>query len=245
MGASPNYTGKRIYFYYGCGHAKSIGSYAEQCSNTVTYSALKLDSLVWNWIKDLLANPDQLQDGLDEYRDTMEEESAPLHQRLKVVDDLLSDNYSKYDRLLDLYLSGDFPKENLIDHKNRLERTIQSLEEEKKKLTAQINKGLTREQEQMVKDFAVRLGKGLSRAEDHFQARRQIIELLNVTAILTPENGQKVAYVSCVLGENVFGLNNKKLDNSNSGGKNSQVASNGFGEDGLNNYQHWPKQAVG
>ena len=66
MAASPNYTGKRIYFYYSCGHSRSIGLYAEQCSNTVTYSALRLDGQVWNWIKELLSNPDHLRNGLAE-----------------------------------------------------------------------------------------------------------------------------------------------------------------------------------
>ena len=246
MSASPNYTGKRTYFYYACGHSKSIGMYAEQCINTVTYSALKLDSQVWNWIKEILANPDQLQDGLDEYRNALEEESVPLRHRLTVVDDLLSDNYSKYDRLLDLYLSGDFPKENLIDHKHRLERTIESLEEEKEKLTAQVNKGLTPEQEQMIKDFAVQLGKGLSRADDKFQARRVIIELLNVSAVLTRENGQKVAYVSCVLGENVFGLNKKGPGNNHeTGSTDSQVASRSSGMAGGNRFLLWWMQVAG
>jgi len=168
-----------------------------------------------------------------------------INSSIRVVDDLLSDNYSKYDRLLDLYLSGDFPKENLIDHKSRLERTIQSLEEEKKKLAAQINKGLTLEQEKMIKDFAVQLGRGLSLADDHFQARRQIIELLDVTAVLTREDGQKVAYVSCVLGDNVFGLNKIRPDNNNeSGSRNSQVASNSSGMAGGNRFLLWQRQVA-
>jgi hypothetical protein len=202
--------------------------------------------MVWIWIKELLSNPDQLQDGLSEYRHAREEESAPLRQRLSVVEDLLASNYSKYDRLLDLYLSGDFPKENLIDHKSRLERTIESLEEEKKKLAGQINRGLTPEQEQMIRDFAGRLGKGLSRADEKFAARRQIIELLNVSATLTRENGEKVAYVSCVLGENVFGLSGKGPGNGNdSGGNDSQIASNSSGMGGGNRSLRWWRQVSG
>lgn len=233
MSGSPNYTGKRTYFYYACGHSKSIGLYAEQCSNTVTYSVLSLDSQVWNWMKELLASPEHLQEGLDEYRKTIEEESAPLFQRLRVVDDLLAENQSKYDRLLDLYLSGDFPKESLIDHKGRLERTIQSLEQEKRKLTAQISKGLSVEQEQIIKDFAVRLAEGLSLADDDFQTRRQIIDLLNVTATLTRENGQKVAYVSCMLGDNTFELNKNKTESGHDPSpKSLQVGFNNFGMGG-------------
>lgn len=58
----------------------------------------------------------------------------------------------------------------------------------------------------LIKDFAYRLGQGLSVADNQFQARQRIVELLNVTAILTRENGQKVACVSCILGENIFEL---------------------------------------
>ena len=245
MGASPNYTGKRVYFYYACGHSKSIGLYANQCSNTVTYSALSLDNQVWEWIKTLLSDPGHLQDGLDEYRNMLEQGNIPLLHRLKIVDDLLVDNQSKYERLLDLYLSGDFPKETLIDHKSRLEQTIQSLEIEQSSLIAQLDHGLTFEQESLIKDFAYQLSEGLSVADNQFQVRRQIIELLNVTATLTRENGQKVAYVTCVLGDNMFELKTNKPNGSgNSGSESLQVAFNSIGMGGGIRSLHWWQKAA-
>jgi hypothetical protein len=113
-----------------------------------------------------------------------------------------------------------------------LERTIQGLEQEKEKLTVQVSKGLTPEQEERILDFASQLAVGLSLADDQFQSRRQIVDLLDVSAVLTREDGKKVAYVSCVLGENVFGLDNKKGNGHGSGGENSQVAFNNSGAAG-------------
>lgn len=85
MQATPNYTGKRIYFHYAC---KASRAYTKDCKNTVTYSAQKLDGWTWEWLKGLLSDPSQLQDGLDQYKAERESELAPLQQRLEVLEDL-------------------------------------------------------------------------------------------------------------------------------------------------------------
>lgn len=112
-------------------------------------------------------------------------------------------------RLLDLYLTGDFTKEMLIDRKNRLETTISALEEEKASLIAQLeSRTLTDSQMRALEEFAACIVQGLGRADEDFEIRRQIIDILDVQATLTVENGEKVAYVRCVVGDGVLRVAN-------------------------------------
>jgi len=234
MQATPNYTGKRIYFYYAC---KANHAYAKDCKNTVTYSALILDAIIWEWVKGLLSDPLQLQDGLDQYKQNRESEFAPFHQRLQVVDELITSNRIQLDRLLDLFLGGDFQKEVLIERKTRLEETIIGLEREQSTLIARLNMDVTEEIENAIKEIVAKIGEGLSFADDDFDTKRQIIDLLDVTATLTRENGQKVAYVSCMLGSEIFGLTAKGNGGTN-GGKDLRLMPNSSGMGGENKFRH-------
>ncbi len=85
-----------------------------------------VDALVWEWIKDLLANPDTLEKGLAEYQQSREQFCAPIRDRLVVLDDLWQDSKGQLDRVLNLYIAGDIPRELLIDKKQQLEVTLVS-----------------------------------------------------------------------------------------------------------------------
>jgi hypothetical protein len=89
----------------------------------------------------------------------------------------------------------------LTDRKTRFETTINNLEEERSKLTRHLEaKMLTEEQIRTVKDFAEKVKEGLAVAEDSFESRRQLIEMLDVQVTLSVEDDNKVAYVECRLG---------------------------------------------
>lgn len=75
-----------------------------------------------------------------------------------MIDDLLADNCRQLERLLDLYLSGDFDKEVLTDRRTRLEATITALEKERAELTIQLETTtLTEGQIKTLADLAKRL----------------------------------------------------------------------------------------
>lgn len=216
MHAVPNHSKGKIHFYYMC---KAKRQYTVVCNNTTTYSMRSLDSQVWEWIDSLLSDPDELQRGLDEYKTRQESELAPLYQKLAILDDLLKENHLQLDRLLDLYISGDFPKEALTERKSRLEETIAGLQRERATILARLENTVTAEQEQAIKRLAAKIGTGLVIASNRFEVRRQIIELLDVTAVLSIKNGQKTADVRCVLGDNVLELiSNRKRGGGEAGG---------------------------
>jgi site-specific DNA recombinase len=190
------------YRYYCCSWHKLIGVH---CTNKY-FRASRVEGAVWEWVKDWLSNPEALREGLEKQRAEQERANKPLYDRLAVIDDLLSDNRRQLEKLLDLYLSGDFDKTMLTDRKTRLETTITALEKEQTDLAMFLESQLSDEAIATLTDFTKKVSAGLELAEEDFEAKRQIIDLLDVRATLTIEDGQKVAYVRCLVDETALSI---------------------------------------
>ncbi len=185
--------------YYQCpGHTSTMTT-ARKC-NLTGFRVDRVDAAVWGWAKSLLSDPEALKRGLDEHQAQCERETEPIRGRLKVIDDLLAENRTQLERLLDLYLSARFPKEILSDREARLETTIKALERERVVLVAHLQKRtLTPGQIRSLQGFAAKASRGLNLANADFAEKRRVIEDLDVRVTLAVENGQKVAHVSCIL----------------------------------------------
>jgi len=187
-----------FYQYYRCPATKPR-DYAHEC-DMPTFRVDIVDAAVWGWIKSFLPDPVALSEGLAECQAARERGSAPIRQRLKVADDLIRGNRQQLNRLLDLYLSGDFSREVLTERKTRLEATIEALARERAGLLAQLEaRTLTPDQMQSLLEFTAKVSRGLELADASFKTRRRVIEELDVQAGLTVEDGQKVAYGSCIV----------------------------------------------
>ena len=168
-----------------------------------------VDAAVWAWVRSFVEDPTELTKGLDAYQEERDRETAPLRERLTVVDSLLAENRAQLERLLDLYLSGDLPKEMLVDRKTRLERTAEALASERGRLAMHVEaEALSQDHIQRIQGSVADVIEGLEAAEEHFGIRRRLIEELDVQAILAVEEGQKVVYARCMLGERVLSVAN-------------------------------------
>lgn len=196
----------KTYRYYKCsGNSQDL---VRKCKLPM-FRAEQVDKVVWEWVKSFLTNPTILTNGLTQYQARKEEETAPIRERLAVIEDLLTNNQVQLNRLLDLYLGGDFPKEMLTERKRQLEMTIKGLETEKAAILVHLEESqLSQEQLQVLHQFAATVREELDDLEDNYEGRCRIIELLDVQATLTVEDNQKIVYVRCILGEKIFvGLN--------------------------------------
>ena len=190
---------------YRCG-ANGGRIVAKNC-NAPGARADQVDAVVWDWVRGFLTDPARLERGLRRYQADKDTESEPIRRRLAVIDDLLTDNRRQVGRLLDLYISGDFPKDVLTDRKTRLEMMIRALEDERAGLVAQLQAAtLTDDQVQDILSFAAELAPGLEEAEEDLGARRALIEKLRMQVILTDEDGQRVVYGQCVTGKEKLGV---------------------------------------
>ncbi len=191
-----------LYLFYRCPAAnKRYVEYTRACDHVQYYRAPKVDALVWEWVRSLLVDPAQLAEGIEAYFAAKEEDLAPVRDRLATIETLLADNIRQLERLLDLYLKEDFPRDVLIERRQRLENTIQVLTQERNTLAAQVaDIALTDAQLQNLKALAAQIAEGLDEADNSFELRRGIIELLDVRVTFTIENEQRIAIVTCAFG---------------------------------------------
>jgi len=191
---------ERLYQYCGCA-AKNGLIVGEDC-DMPRLRADHVDAVLWDWVKSFLSEPAALADMLNEYRAEQERANKPLIDRLAVVDESIENSQTQLGRLLDLYLVGEFPKDVLLGRKKRLESTIVALERERAGLVAHLEtQELTEDQMQTLQGLGGRVAEGLEYADQDFKARREVIDTLDIRVAGAVENGQKVAYVHCMPGE--------------------------------------------
>jgi site-specific DNA recombinase len=199
MSACGTHRGHETRLYYRCHIARGYGDYEQKCNNSRYFKAADVDFTIWEWLKSFIRNPDAIDAGIAEYNEHHEHEQAPIRERLAVVDDLLSDHSAQLQKLLDLYLEGNFPKELLVERRQRLQDTVDALANERVNLVGLLeSRGYLPEQLQAMKEYTKEIVAGLDEAEEDIEARKHIVEMLNVYAALVIENEEKVAYVTCV-----------------------------------------------
>ncbi|GAB4540864.1 MAG: hypothetical protein Fur002_08300 [Anaerolineales bacterium] len=157
-----------------------------------------LDSLVWEWAKMIIENPKNLRSELDNTQNELQQTNQALFDRMAIIDEQIQEYQKQLDKLLDLYLGGDFPKDVLTERKSRLEQMIGGLTKEKNDLAGHIRKvAMTDDQLSYIETFCAKIRKGLDKAD--FKTKRQIIELLDIRGKIAFENNEKVLYIKCLI----------------------------------------------
>lgn len=163
-----------------------------------------VDSIVWSWIREEVADVEKLRQKLYVYQQERELINAPLMKRLSTIDELLEKNRRKKARLLELYLDSDlFSKDDLVTEEMMLRKVIADLEAERSKLLAQINVAAFRdEQIEEIVAFATEIAEEIDviDIEHDFESRRKVIEWLNVEGFLEAQGEEQVIHLTCVLG---------------------------------------------
>ena len=167
----------------------------------------RVDDVVWQWVKESILDTQALEDGMADYMVETAQQIAPFQERLAVIDELLTDYQEQLNRLVDLYLEGNYTKDILIDRQKRLENTIEALQNERSSFLEMVeNRRLTEDEIESIRRFAAEVREGIDTVEMDFASRRHLIETLNVEAVLAIEDDEQVLYVHCRIGEAVFCL---------------------------------------
>ena len=188
---------KGKYLYYVCHHAEN----EFYCTQKKNFRADWVDVTVWDFVCRLFTDRELFLRGLRREQEKREETAKLLRNQLAIANDLLAEHKSKLERLLDLYLGGDLPKEMLLERKRTLEKTIADLGRERTRLSERIEAAiLTDEQIETLAVIIDEVGEGLDLATADFEKRRWLIEKLNLSARLEVIDGEPVAHVECYAG---------------------------------------------
>lgn len=157
-----------------------------------------VDNIVWEWAKMIIENPENLREGLDGVQQELQHANQALFERLDIVKEQIEKYQEQLDRLLDLYLDGNFPKEVLADRKARLEELLLNLGKEQNDLLSHVREvTLTDDQLGYIEEFCAKIRQGLDKAD--FNVKRQIIQLLDIRGKIAFENGERVLYLKCLI----------------------------------------------
>jgi site-specific DNA recombinase len=157
-----------------------------------------VDNIVWEWAKMIIQSPENLRGGLDRVQQELQQENHALLDRLAMIEEQMNKYQSQLDRLLDLYLSGEFEREVLTERKTRLEELLFNLGTEHNDLMSHVKHvTMTDDKLAYIEEFCAKIRTGLDHAD--FNAKRQIIQLLDIRGKAAFENGERVLYLKCLI----------------------------------------------
>jgi site-specific DNA recombinase len=198
---------KTRYYYYRCPVRSYAAHYSPATCDLPNFRVEEVDEAVWDKVRELLISPDRLAQGLDHYLATREAANAPLKARLEGVASLIADNKRQLEKAIDLYLTGDFAREMLLERKQRLEDTIAALERQERELISQLETTLTPERITTIQTFAADIAHRLDAAGDDFPRRRRLLEDIEAEVTFAIEGGEKVIYLRCALSPDTTTIN--------------------------------------
>jgi site-specific DNA recombinase len=198
-----------LYQYYRCPSMDSF-RYSSHTCTLPSFRVEYVDGIIWEWLKAIFTDVKTLQEALAETKTEREQKREVLEEQLGTIESLINEKKAPLERAINLHLVGKVAQEMLQEKISSLEIAIQSLEKEQKALVAQIaQQELSEEQAQgVIDEFVNKVGRGVFYAESDFTARRQLIEALDLEGKLAVEDGQKVIYVRCILGDTILPIMN-------------------------------------
>ncbi len=184
--------------YYRCGATgTSSVAHAQECS-APSFSVRWVDEAVWNWVRGLLMNEDQLTAGFEQVRQRNTASTAPLAAELAEIIRTRSELDGQLGRLIDLYVMGTLPKALLEERSAIIQRKLAAISERARTLEQQIAGATISDAEIAdMRAFVAVLAKGLPDAERDFAWRRWVIERLDVRGRLVVVKGVKMVEVYC------------------------------------------------
>ncbi len=149
--------------------------------------------------------PENIAIGLQNVQEETIRSNQSLYDRLDMIQNRIDDTIRQQEKLLDLYLSDNFPREMLQEKKSRLEETLANLRKEQADISSHLKTTvLSDEQIEDIKAFCDEIRDRLENAT--FEQKRQLIEMLDVRGTLAIENEEKVIYEKCHLGQQLVSV---------------------------------------
>ena len=192
--------------YYRCGRLYD-NSAPQPCDHKTHYRQDLVDAIAWAWVKQLIYSPERLEKGWHRYQAAIEIESAPIRAQLAIVEEGIEKHKGQLAKILDLYLTEAIDKDILMERRERLQSTVESLEAQRAELEGRLaGRAVTQHEfmtmQRFIGELAARLDVGIY--EGDLERMQQVIDLLDVKATLMLEGGERVIYLEGRLGKEAF-----------------------------------------
>lgn len=150
----------------------------------------------------MLVDPDALALGLRMQRMEAETRLIPIRQQVTMLEEQIGKLRVQLERLLDLYLESEIEKEQWVPRRDRLSAKLASHIEQHDKLQRRLTEDhVTDEQIRGMRQFTREISLGIDAIEDNFEAKRHIVDTLDVQVTLGHnDDGDKAVYASCAIG---------------------------------------------
>ena len=146
----------------------------------------------------MIQNPRAVLEGLQDSQNDAAQENKILVERLEMIENQIEGQDIQLTKLLDLYLTGDFPRDVLGERKARLEKNLVNLRKEHQELSATLEDiALTDSQVDEIQEYCDSIRDRLDTTS--FDEKRQLIDLFDVNGKLAIENKVKVIHITCLL----------------------------------------------
>lgn len=177
------------------------------------FSAKKVDAAVWQWIATTLLDEQAIYDGYNQIEAQSAGEIELLGNQRSALAAQYEETRRQLERLLDLYLSGAFDKSILEQRKEALQKTLRALEEELGSVDGYLTDQTAHEDDlKALLLFAEQVSRAIP--ELTFEQKRHLVEILDVRATLTVEDGARVVYVVSRIDRARLPLDGKQGNNS-------------------------------
>ena len=178
------------YYSYWCSKAHTTTK--QRCEHRLSYRADMIDESLWFDIKKIVSDPTTLKDAYAKYIQSATTRTNPSKKQLDTKQKLVHKNARKLEKLLDVYLDSDIPKNQYHKRKAKLEERVNKLNAE---ITA-IKQEIQAEDDALAKNND--LQRYLNEIPDLVQfatgnkdAQMEILKRLGIAVLMYPEGEYK------------------------------------------------------
>lgn len=192
----------KVYSYYYCNARRSVRQYGFKCENP-TYRTNVVDDAIWNWVKNVLLNPDVLRAQWERHRDQRTEELQPLISMVEANEAHLAALEQEKQRLIRAYTAGTLTLDEIATEKTRLDKEIGDVSQAIQELRADLEpRWPTEEEIETIERYAQHLQTGAALTDNDPEEQNKLYRLLQMEVTLTAESkDRRYVDLSCILGE--------------------------------------------
>lgn len=188
----PGYKGELRYY------CRRQQRHPDLCGMATRFNERELDRAVWQWICEIVKNPDLVRHALQERQQVSEEQNTRIRGMIAAVDALITSAHEEQARVMTLYKKGKLDDDRWELEDAECQAQIDRYEQQRAELVAQlVEQKYTPDYINDVETACARIAHGM----DHFTKaeKRETYQMLEVSAELTVEDDMKIAHVECII----------------------------------------------